>query len=81
MPKKQLLGTVVSNAMTKTVSVLVESKVPHSKYGKVISRSRKYLAHDEMGLAKLGDVVLIEESRPYSARKFFCLKSIMKSGV
>ena len=66
MPKKVLTGVVVSDKMQKTVTVLVERQFPHPLYGKVIKRSKKYLAHDPEEKYKLGDVVEIIESRPIS---------------
>jgi small subunit ribosomal protein S17 len=71
MPKKVLTGVVVSDKMQKTVTVLVERQFPHPLYGKVIKRSKKYLAHDPEGKYKVGDVVEIIESRPISKRKRF----------
>ena len=59
MPKKVLTGVVVSDKMQKTVTVLVERQFPHPLYGKVIKRSKKYLAHDPEEKYKLGDVVEI----------------------
>ncbi len=69
MPKKVLSGVVVSDKMDKTVSVLVERQFPHPLYGKVVRRSKKYLAHDEENAYKVGDVVEIVEARPVSKRK------------
>lgn len=69
MPKKVLTGVVVSDKMDKTVSVLVERQFPHPLYGKVVRRSKKYLAHDEENAYKVGDVVEIVEARPVSKRK------------
>jgi len=68
MPKRMLLGVVVSDKATKTVSVKVERKIKHPLYNKIIRRSKKYAAHDEMG-CKIGDTVRIEESRPMSKTK------------
>jgi small subunit ribosomal protein S17 len=68
MPKRILQGVVVSDKATKTVSVKVERKIKHPLYNKIIRRSKKYAAHDEMG-CKIGDVVRIEESRPMSKTK------------
>ncbi|MER3443110.1 30S ribosomal protein S17 [Calidithermus terrae] len=80
MPKKSLTGVVVSDKMEKTVAVLVERQFPHPIYGKVIKRSKKYLAHDEKGEYKLGDVVEIRESRPMSARKRFTVVKKVEEG-
>jgi small subunit ribosomal protein S17 len=71
---------VVSDKMQKTVAVLVERQFPHPLYGKVIKRSKKYLAHDEKGEYKLGDVVEIRESRPMSARKRFTVVRKVEEG-
>ena len=69
MPKRILVGTVVSDKTDKTVTVLVERKVKHPLYGKIISRSKKYHAHDEGNDFKPGDTVRIEETRPISKTK------------
>ena len=64
-----LTGTVVSDKMNKTVTVLVERKVKHPLYGKIIRLSKKYHAHDENNEFHPGDVVVIEECRPLSRTK------------
>jgi len=69
MPKRVLMGRVVSDKMDKTVTVLVERRVMHPLYKKFIRRSKKYAAHDEANLCKEGDVVQIEECPPISKRK------------
>lgn len=69
MPKRILQGVVVSDAMDKTVVVKVERRVMHPIYKKFIRRSKKYAAHDETNRCKVGDVVRICESRPYSKTK------------
>ncbi len=69
MPRRVLSGRVVSDRMDKTVTVLVERRVMHPLYKKFIRRSKKYAAHDEANLCKVGDVVRIEECRPISKRK------------
>ena len=69
MPKRILTGTVVSDKTDKTVTVLVERKVKHPLYGKIIRRSKKYHAHDEANEYKAGDTVRIEETRPISKTK------------
>jgi len=66
MPRRILVGTVVSDKTDKTVTVLVERKVKHPLYGKIIRRSKKYHAHDEGNEFKPGDTVRIEETRPIS---------------
>lgn len=67
--KRQASGRVVSDRMKKTVTVLVERRVKHPVYGKYLTRSDKYHAHDEAGECKQGDLVLIEECRPLSKTK------------
>jgi len=67
--KRQLVGRVVSDKMQKTVTVLVERRVKHALYGKVITRSSRYHAHDDGRSCKEGDLVLIEECRPISRTK------------
>jgi small subunit ribosomal protein S17 len=66
---RSLVGKVVSDARAKTVTVLVERRVKHELYGKIVGKSRKYHAHDENNEFKLGDVVEISESRPLSKTK------------
>jgi small subunit ribosomal protein S17 len=63
---RTLVGQVVSDKRAKTVTVLVERRITHELYGKIVARSRKYHAHDENNEFKLGDVVEIAESRPIS---------------
>ncbi|SER60419.1 small subunit ribosomal protein S17 [Nitrosomonas sp. Nm51] len=62
-------GKVTSNKTSKTVTVLVDRRVKHPLYGKIISRSKKYHAHDETDACQIGDIVLIEECRPISKTK------------
>ncbi|EQB17599.1 MULTISPECIES: 30S ribosomal protein S17 [Novosphingobium] len=69
MPKRILIGTVVSDKTDKTVTVLVERKVKHPLYGKIIRRSKKYHAHDEDNAFKTGERVRIEETKPFSKTK------------
>jgi small subunit ribosomal protein S17 len=64
-----LSGKVVSDKMNKTITVLVERKVKHPLYGKIIVRSKKYHVHDENNEFHEGDIVTIEECRPYSKTK------------
>ncbi len=69
MPRRVLQGTVVSDAAEKTVVVNVQRRVSHPVYKKFITRSKKYMAHDEANAAKKGDIVQIRECRPLSRRK------------
>ncbi len=69
MPRRELQGTVVSDAADKTVVVTVARRVKHPVYQKIVTRSKKYMAHDEANAAKKGDVVRIRECRPLSKRK------------
>jgi small subunit ribosomal protein S17 len=69
MPKRVLTGQVVSDKGEKTVVVLVERKVKHPLYGKIIRRSKKYHAHDEANEFKAGEIVRIEETAPISKLK------------
>lgn len=66
---RTLVGRVVSDKRTKTVTVQVERRTKHELYGKIVARSRKYHAHDEAGEYKEGDMVEISESRPLSKTK------------
>lgn len=67
--KRTLIGKVVSDKRAKTVTVLVERRVKHALYGKIVAKSSKYHAHDETGAYNLGDVIEITESRPISKTK------------
>ncbi len=67
--KRTLTGKVVSDKMDKTITVLIERHVKHPLYGKIITRSNKYHAHDENNEFKPGDMVWIEESKPISKLK------------
>ena len=69
MTKKQRSGIVVSDKMDKTVVVQVERVVAHSLYGKSLRRRRRYKAHDDTNVCRLGDRVMIEETRPLSKQK------------
>ena len=66
---RTLSGRVTSNKTDKTVTVLVDRRVKHPLYGKIISRSKKYHVHDEANTSQIGDIVLIEECRPVSKTK------------
>ncbi len=69
MPKRVMSGVVTSDVQDKTVTVLVERRVQHPVYKKIIRRSKKYAAHDETNACKTGDLVSIRECTPISKRK------------
>lgn len=68
MPKRILQGKVVSHT-DKTANVIVSRSVVHSRYKKIVKRSKPYLVHDESNSAKVGDIVNFIESAPFSKRK------------
>jgi len=76
--KRTLVGTVVSDKMDKTVTVLIERRVRHPLYGKIIVRSNKYHAHDEGNVAKTGDTVEIQEGRPISKTKAWTVTRVVE---
>tara|TARA_Y100000996_G_scaffold372403_1_gene321331 strand:+ start:636 stop:911 length:276 start_codon:yes stop_codon:yes gene_type:complete len=72
---RQLTGVVVSDKADKTITVKIERKVKHPTYSKIMKRSTKVHAHDEENIARIGDVVTVEECRPYSKSKTWKLLS------
>ena len=76
--KRTLVGKVVSDKMDKTVVVLVERKVKHPIYGKVIRLSKKFHAHDENNEFGIGDTVIITESRPLSKTKTWVVSALVE---
>lgn len=76
--RKQLVGTVVSNRMNKTIIVQVTRKKSHPLYGRVIAKNKKFYAHDEKNEAHIGDFVRLEETRPMSKLKRWRLTEILK---
>ena len=79
--RKVLRGKVVSDKMDKTVTVLVATSRRHPLYGKKVKYSKKYKAHDEENIAKVGDVVEIMETRPLSATKYFRLLKVLEKAI
>ncbi len=75
---RTLSGKVVSDKMDKTITVLVERKVKHPLYGKIIVRSKKYHVHDESNEFHMGDTVIIEECRPLSKTKAWRVVKLME---
>ena len=76
--KKTMIGVVVSDKMDKTVVVLITSKKKHPIYGKYITFTKKYKAHDEKNDANIGDIVEIVETRPLSKDKYFRILRIVE---
>ena len=79
--RKQLSGMVCSNKMDKTIVVEITRKVAHKVYNKYVNQSKKYYAHDENNLCNVGDLVLIEESKPLSKLKRWRVKSVQKKAI
>ena len=78
MPRRVITGKVVSDKMDKTIVVSVESRHPHSRYGKIVKMTNKFKAHDEKNEANAGDIVRIEESRPLSKDKRWRLLEVVE---
>lgn len=76
--RKEKVGLVVSNKMTKSIVVTVERKVKHPKYGKFVKKTSKFMAHDENNECSIGDKVRIAETRPLSKDKCWRLVEIIE---
>jgi small subunit ribosomal protein S17 len=76
--KRTLTGRVVSDKMAKTVTVLVERRVKHPLYGKIVTQSKKYHAHDEKDEYHEGDLVMIEECRPIAKTKAWRVTALLE---
>ena len=79
--KNAKVGSVVSTKMAKTIVVEVSRRVPHPLYKRIINKRKKFYAHDEQSLAKMGDVVRIVESRPLSKTKRWTLGEVIRKAV
>ena len=79
--RTELIGRVVSNATDKTITVKVETYKKHPLYGKRVKYSKKYAAHDENNIAKVGDTVRIAQTRPLSKTKRYELVEVTKKAV
>lgn len=79
MAVKERVGLVVSNKMEKTVVVAIENRSSHTKYGKIVVRTKRYKAHDEENKCKEGDRVRIQETRPLSRTKRWVVAEILNS--
>ena len=78
---RTLIGKVVSDKRSKTVTVLIERRTKHELYGKIVAKTSKYHAHDEAGAYKNGDVVEIAESRPISKTKSWVVTRLVQKGA
>jgi small subunit ribosomal protein S17 len=76
--RKEVVGEVVANRMSKTIVVQVTRKKAHPFYGRVVARNKKFYAHDEKNEAHVGDMVRLEETRPLSKLKRWKLKDIVR---
>ena len=76
--RKELIGYVVSNRMNKTIVVQVVRQKAHPLYSRVISKAKKFYAHDEKNEAHIGDIVRLEETRPLSKLKRWRLKEVLR---
>ncbi len=78
---KEVVGEVVSNKMQKTIVVQVVRKKSHAFYGRVVSKNKKFYAHDEKNEARVGDVVRLEETRPLSKLKRWKLIEVVRKAA
>lgn len=76
--RKEKIGVVTSNKMTKSITVAVERKVKHPKYGKFVKKTSTFMAHDEKNECNIGDTVRIEETRPLSKNKCWRLVEVIE---
>lgn len=76
--RKTIIGMVSSNKTDKTITIVVEKRVKHPIYGKVIKRSKKYHAHDEENTCNIGDRVMVAETRPLSKTKRWRLVEVLE---
>lgn len=78
---RTLVGKVVSDKRSKTITVLIERRTKHELYGKIVARSSKYHAHDENGEYKMGDIVEIAETRPISKTKAWVATRLVQKAI
>ncbi len=77
MKKQQRIGIVLSNKMQKSVVVAIEYRYKHKIYSKIIVKTKRYLAHDELNSCNIGDEVLVEISRPLSKKKRWIVREVL----
>ncbi len=79
MKKINKIGIVIANKMDKTVVISIEYRYRHKIYGKIVVRTKRYMAHDELNSCNIGDQVVLQQSRPFSKRKRWIVKYILKN--
>ncbi len=79
--RKEIVGKVVSDKRDKTITIIVERKIKHPLYGKVMKKSKKFQAHDEKNECKDGDIVKVMETRPLSKTKRWRLIEILERAI
>nr|YP_009392102.1 ribosomal protein S17 [Periphykon beckeri]ARW60450.1 ribosomal protein S17 [Periphykon beckeri] len=79
MTSKEIFGTVISNKMDKTITVMVKKPIQHKKYNKIMGKTNKYYADDPLNQCNIGDKVKIKETRPLSKKKRWKIIQIMKN--
>ncbi len=79
--KKEFTGKVISDKMQKTRMVSIMRLTKHPKYGRIIKKYNKYKVHDEKDIAKMGDIVRIQETRPLSKDKHFRIMQVIKKSA
>jgi len=77
--KKQRIGIIISNKANKTITVSIQTRYSHPQYRKIVTKTKKYMAHDENNTGEIGDIVLLEESRPLSRQKRWILKKVLRT--
>jgi len=77
MKKQQRIGIVLSNKMQKSVVVAIEYRYKHKIYSKIIVKTKRYLAHDELNICNIGDEVVLEASRPLSKKKRWVVREVL----
>ncbi len=79
MKKIEKIGIVLSNKMDKTIVVSIEYHYFHKIYGKIVIRTKRYMAHDKLNSCNIGDQVVLQQSRPISKKKCWIVKCILKN--
>ena len=79
--RKERVGVVASSKMEKSITVVIERKVKHPKYGKFVKKTSKLVAHDEKNECGLGDVLRVSESKPFSKTKNWALVEVVEKSV